>query len=222
MAEASEDSAQHFATNSLPLYHGPLVKIRVTPSNDEFTISKDLLCASSPVFSAMFEGPFRDFHEMMAGLEEMEYVISHRGPPGEHITAAMELVRLADKYDIVGLETEMGEYIREIIVANPHPMGTISASRRDTNTYWIVHEHIISASYLRHGHPVRQILAKASVSGHLLSHDHKFFLASQEYPPFAADLLEVRMTLDRPSSKPAGTFEDPITREMVDLEREKI
>ena len=120
---------------------------------------------------------------MMAELEEMEYVIWVRSvqaliqwlycrvvkfsieDPGEHITAAMELVRLADKYDIVGLETEMGEYIREIIVANPHPMGTNSASRRDTNTYWIAHEHIISASYLRHGHPVRRILAKASVSG---------------------------------------------------------
>lgn len=76
---------------------------------------------------------------MTADLEEMEYVVSVRSvqaliqwlylrvlnfdieDPREHITAAMELVRLADMYNIVGLETKMAQYIREIIIANPHP-----------------------------------------------------------------------------------------------------
>ncbi|KAJ5108919.1 hypothetical protein N7456_005594 [Penicillium angulare] len=238
MACASEDGAQHFATKSisiLPLYYGPLVKIRIKPSNDEYAISKDLLCTNSPVFSAMFKGPFKESQQMIAELEEMEYVVSVRSvqaliqwlycrtvkfsinDPGERITAALELVRLADKYIIVGIEAQMAQYIREIIVANPHPIATLYGSRRDTNTYWIAHEHIISASYLRRGHPVRQILATACVSGYL---HHKFFKEAEEYPSFAADLLlEVKSTLGRPNSKPAGTFEDPITGRIFELRK---
>lgn len=237
MAEPSQGSAQHFATNILPLYHGPLVKIRIKPSDNEYTISKDLLCAESPVFSAMFEGQSRESQQMIADLEEMEYVVSVRSvqaffqwlylrvvkfdieAPREHITAAMELVRFADKYNIVGLETEMAEYIRNIIIANPHPMTNDFFMHVDANTYWLDREHIISASYLRRGHPVRRTLAAASVQGYLQSDQHKFVEETQEYPSFAADLLlEIRSTLDRPKSNPAGTFEDPISGRILELE----
>ncbi|KAJ5489175.1 hypothetical protein N7539_004065 [Penicillium diatomitis] len=219
MAEASKDSAPYFATAVLPLYHGPLVKINIKPSNHEFKISKQLLCAESPVFSAMFEGHFKESQEMIADLEEMECVVSD---PGEHITAAMELVRLADKYNIVGLETKMAQYIREIIIANPHPEAKKFWPPVDINTYWIDREHIISAISLRREHPVRQTLAAASVAGYLRSDNYKFIEETQEYPSFAADLLlEVGSALDRPNSKPAGTFEDPISRKVLELDRVK-
>jgi hypothetical protein len=70
----------------------------------------------------MFEGEFLESQQLIADLEEMEYVISVRSlealfqwlylrvvkfdieDPAEHISAAMELVRLADKYTIIGLE----------------------------------------------------------------------------------------------------------------------
>ncbi|KAJ5151538.1 hypothetical protein N7492_009833 [Penicillium capsulatum] len=238
MAEASKDSASYFATAILPLYHGPLVKINIKPSNHEYTISKRLLCEESPVFSAMFEGQFKESQEMIADLEEMEGVISvrsvqtliqwlylrvvnfHIEDPGEHITAAMELVRLADKYNIAGLETKMAQYIKEIIIANPHPEANDLLPPVNPNTYWIDREHIISATYLRREHPVRQTLAAASVAGYLRSHDYKFSEETQEYPSFGADLLlEVGSALDRPRSMPAGNFEDPISGKILELDR---
>ncbi|KAJ5443397.1 uncharacterized protein N7458_007269 [Penicillium daleae] len=173
MTEASKASAQHFVTNILPLYHGPYVKIRIKPSNNEYKISKSLLCAESAVFSAMFEGEFLESQQLTADLEEMEYVISVRSlealfqwlylrvvkfdveDPGEHISAAMELVRLADKYNIIGLETEMAQYIKRILVANPHPQTNDFWQHVDTNTYWLTPVHIISATFLPHEHPVR-------------------------------------------------------------------
>lgn len=186
----------------------------------------------------MFEGEFKESQQMTADLEEMEYVVSVRSvqaliqwlylrvlnfdieDPREHITAAMELVRLADMYSIVGLETKMAQYIREIIIANPHPRASDFWPPVDINTYWLDREHIISATYLRREHPVRQTLAAASVAGYLRSDDYKFNEETQEYPSFAADLLlEVGSALDRPKSKPAGTFEDPISGKILELER---
>ncbi|KAF3005585.1 hypothetical protein E8E15_001333 [Penicillium rubens] len=88
------------------------------------------------------------------------------------------------------------------------------------NTYWLDREYIISATYLRREHPVRQTLAAASVAGYLRSDDYKFNEETQTYPSFAADLLlEVGSALDRPKSKPAGTFEDPISGKILELER---
>lgn len=172
---------------------------------------------------------------MIADLEEMEYVISvlqalfqwlylrvvkfDIEDPNKHITAAMELARLADKYNIAGLETETAKYIKEIMIANPHPQTNSFFPPVDINTYWLDREHIISATYLRREHPVRQTLAAASVAGYLQSDKHKFLKETQEYPSFAADLLlEVRSTLDRPNSNLVGTFEDPISGKILELE----
>ncbi|OOQ84206.1 hypothetical protein PEBR_33653 [Penicillium brasilianum] len=201
MAEASEDSAPYFATAILPLYHGPFVKINIKPSNHEFTISKQLLCAESQVFSAMFEGQFKESQVMIADLEEMEYVVSVRSvhaliqwlyrriinfdieDPREHITAAMELVRLADKYNIVGLDTKMAQYIREIIIANRNPKANEFVRPVEPNTKWIDREHIISATYLRREHPVRRTLAAASLAGYLRSDHYKFIEETHLYLP---------------------------------------
>ncbi|CEO60670.1 hypothetical protein PMG11_05266 [Penicillium brasilianum] len=239
MGEASEDSAPYFATAILPHYHGPLVKINIKPSNHEFTISKQLICAESEVFSAMLEGQVKDCQDMIADLEEMEYVVSVRSiqaliqwlyrriinfdieDPREHITAAMELVRLADKYNIVGLKTTMAQYIREIIISNPHPDTDFFGPPVDTHTYWMDREHIISATFLPREHPVRRTIAAASVAGYLRSDDYKFIEETHLYPSFAADLLlEVGSALDRPESMPGGgTFEDPISGKILALDR---
>ncbi|KAJ5400823.1 hypothetical protein N7465_011312 [Penicillium sp. CMV-2018d] len=63
----------------LPLYHGPgpLIKIRIRDTC-EYEISKALLCAESPVFTAMFEGSFLEAQEQAVDLELMEDVISKR------------------------------------------------------------------------------------------------------------------------------------------------
>ncbi|CAG8947743.1 unnamed protein product [Penicillium salamii] len=142
MTTAPEGSAEHFVANILPLHQGPSVKLRVQPSNKEYVISKGLLCAESPVFSKMFNSEFLESQQQMATLEETDDDVSVRSlealiqwlyhrtvsfgieDPEEHISAAIELARLADKYNIIGLETIMAQCIRNILKHNPHPGNT--------------------------------------------------------------------------------------------------
>lgn len=73
--------SDHFVSlfsSILPLYHGPSVKLRIQPSNKEYTVSKNLLCAESPVFSRMFNGEFLESQQQTATLEETEDGISVR------------------------------------------------------------------------------------------------------------------------------------------------
>lgn len=219
----------------LPLYHGPQVKIRIKPCDNEYTISTGFLCAESPVFSAMFEGKFLESQQQTADLEEMEGVVSVRSlealiqwlylrvvkfgidDPGEHISAAMELARLADKYNIIGLENEMAQYIKDILIANPHP--EVYWQHADANTYWLAVDQIISATFLPREHPVRRTLAAASVRGYLQSNEPRFAEEAQDYPSFGADLLqELRLTLNGVRPNTAAAFQDPLTGRELELE----
>lgn len=185
----------------------------------------------------MFEREFLESQQLTADLEEMEYVVSVRSlealfqwlyrrvvkfdieDPGEHISAAMELVRLADKYIVIGLETEMAQYIKDILIANPHPQTYDFWQHVDTNTYWLAPDHIFSATFLPREHPVRRTLAAASVRGYLQSDEHKFAGETQDYPSFGADLLrEVRLTLNGLKPTVDGTFEDPISGKRLELD----
>ncbi|KAJ5927147.1 hypothetical protein N7516_008920 [Penicillium verrucosum] len=236
MTNASEASAKHFVANILPLYQGPSVKLRIQPSNQEYIISKSLLCAESPVFSKMFNGEFLESQQQTATLEETEDDVSTRSlealvqwlyqrtvrfgieDPGEHISAAMELARLADKYDIVGLETIMAEYIKNILKHNPHPQNNSCWRHVDSNTYYLTHNHIASAILLPREHPVRSVVAAASVEGFLRSANPKFSEEIHAYPSFGADLLqETRLILHRVKPLRAATFKDPISGERSEL-----
>jgi hypothetical protein len=178
MAETSNTSAQNFVKEQvylvalktelfltlffmmLPLHHGPTIRIRVKASNAEITISTDLLCAETPVFTRMFNnGHFKESQEQALGLEEMD---DHLNPcsrssssiaipgiikfdiesPKENISAAMELVRFADMYEIDGLEAEMAKYIEEILVSANIPSDYYGIEH---NTYFLKPNHIISA-----------------------------------------------------------------------------
>ncbi|KAJ5537066.1 hypothetical protein N7513_010252 [Penicillium frequentans] len=226
--DRSEGSAPRFTESILPLYHGALVKLRINPSGREFAISKGLLCAMSPVFSAMFQGEFLESKEQTATLEEMEGVISERSlealiqwaytrivkfdvnDPVEHISASMELARLANKYDISYLEDPVAQYIKAILVQNPHPV----PEDIDANTHSLTSDHIISAAVLHRHHPVRRLLAAASVRGYLQSRTSDFPVFIDSCPSYAIDLLwEVRETLNDLEAwwKPRLDFKDPIT-----------
>ncbi|KAJ5721103.1 uncharacterized protein N7483_009037 [Penicillium malachiteum] len=232
----------------LHLYHGPLVKLRLNPSNREFTVSKDLLCAESKILAVMFEeGRFKESQQMEANLNEEEHIVSVRSvealiqwiyirvvkfdveDPGENITAAMELVRLADLYFITGLETEMAQYIKKIIIANPGPKRTgTSKSKYDTlserDTHWLNAEHIISATYLRPDHPVRQTLAAACVAGFIQHYPGKFHKLTDDYPSFRADLARQVVPVMKISSLLPSyrTFEDPISGEELEMGPETV
>lgn len=123
------DMFEYLFFRMLPLYHGP-----VKTSNSEMTISKDLLCAESPVSTRMFNNSrFKESQEQALDLEEIVDFIPIRalealvqwlyrgiisfnieGPEGK-ISAAMELVRFADMYEIDGLEAKLAKYIKEIV-----------------------------------------------------------------------------------------------------------
>ncbi|KAJ5751311.1 hypothetical protein N7533_008339 [Penicillium manginii] len=244
MAEASKASAQDFVKQQvyhvalktellltllfrmLPLYHGPTIKIRIKTGNTEITVSRDLLCAESSVFTKMFKnGHFKESQEQALDLEEMDDVISTRAlealfqwlyrgiirfnieSPEEHVSAAMELVRFADMYEIDRLEGEMAKYVKEIIVSADTPFDYYGD---DQNTYFLKSDHIISASNLPCGHAVRRLLAAASVEGYLRSDEYKFAGLTQEYASFGADLLqEVQLGL-RGLRRSDVSLEDPI------------
>lgn len=224
----------------LPLYEGPSVKLQLKPSNKEYTISKRLLCSESPVFSAMFNGEFLESQQQTVTLEETKDDVSIRGLEAlcqwlyqrtvkfeiedttEHISAAMELTRLANKYDIVGLEAPMAKYIKNLLKFNTYQKDNASSVHyskpRDvnTNTYYLTHDHIVSVNLLPQRHPVRSVLAAASVEGFLRSATHKFSEEVQTYPSFGVDLLrEVRLALNKVERHKNVTFIDPISEEKL-------
>lgn len=180
----------------------------------------------------MFEGNFAEGEQQVATLEEVEGVVSVRSfealiqwiylrkvqfdskGPEDQISATIELVRLADMCSITGMETQMAQYIKDILVANPDPRSKGSLVRHvDTNTYCLTRQHILSATFLPHGHLVRGILAAASVEGYLRDGNYKFVPETHGHPTFGADLLqEVRSTLHGiKSTQWEITFEDPIS-----------
>lgn len=131
-------------------------------------------------------------------LEEMEGVVSVRGleallqwlylrrvkfdlkDPGDQISTAMELVRLADMCNMTGMESQMARYIKDILISNPNPQPSDLEGRHlDTNTYCLTPQHIISATFLPREHSVRRILAAASVEGYLRDENHKFAQETQ-------------------------------------------
>ncbi|KAJ5343968.1 hypothetical protein MYU51_002067 [Penicillium brevicompactum] len=184
----------------------------------------------------MFNGEFRESQQQTVTLEETEDDMSVRSlealiqwlyqhtvnfgieDPGEHISAAMELARLADKYNIVGLEDTMAQYIKNILKCNPYTQTARPLRPIDHNTHYLTHDHIKSATLLPRGHPLRSVLAAASVEGFLQGPNHKFSEEILDYPSFGADLLqEIGVVLNKEESLLAYDFEDPISGERSTL-----
>jgi hypothetical protein len=116
----------------------------------------------------------------------------------------------------------MTEHIRAIILANPAPLDPEWFGRApDTNTYCLTSQHITSAVALPKGHPVRAILAAATVEGYLREHNYKFEREASTVPEFCVDLLKaVRATIESVTIEcNATTFEDPIGRVRLGLRR---
>ncbi|KAL5344258.1 hypothetical protein ACLOAV_010762 [Pseudogymnoascus australis] len=202
-----------FAASLLPLYVGPWVTIRIGSASPEYKLPKALLCKQSPYFASMFNGKFKEGEEQSATLEEIDGVVSARSfqmlaqwvclgrvvagtlPPGESITSAIEFARLADMCGVVGMESRMAEYIKSTIIDNPGPYD-FETGTTNSHTHFITLENIISAAFLPDGHPVRNVLALATVEGYLNCENHKFSKESSKVPSFSADLLAaVKTTL---------------------------
>ncbi|KAK1146182.1 hypothetical protein N8T08_003272 [Aspergillus melleus] len=229
MTDISGASATEFAKSVLSLYHGPCVKIRVNPDNNEYTVSKHLLCRDSKYFSAMFTGDFKEGQEQIAVLEEVEGIVSAQSlgvllqwiyirrvkfnveEPEDQISAAIELARFADMCTVTSLDSEIARQIKEIL--KDHWVPERAREYNNRNTYFLTTEHVRSAIFLPKGHAVRQVLAAASVVGYLRDENHKFKEEVQVYPLFGADVLEqVRKALNTLNvTHHEATFKDPIS-----------
>ncbi|CAG8187983.1 unnamed protein product [Penicillium salamii] len=232
MANVSGSRSNEFPGNRLSLYHGATVRIRIRSSDREFEVSKKLLSKDSAYFRAMFEGNFAEKEQPLVTLKEVKGVVSEQSfeafmqwiymrktqfdskTPTDQISATIELVRLADMCNVTGMEHEMAQYIKGILVANPDPRRcpTSGLPHLNNNTHCLTSQHIISATFLPQGHPVRGILAAASVEEYLRSANHKFKKETHEHPTFGADLLqEVRLALNGANQEQwFTTFKDPI------------
>ncbi|KAJ6116148.1 hypothetical protein N7523_005584 [Penicillium sp. IBT 18751x] len=236
MSDLSTKSAQEFAATILPLYCGPHVNLRVEHSEQVYTVSKSLLCAESSYFSAIFEQQTSKSPKTTATLEKTEGIVSVQSLeallqwlylrmvkfdvelPGDQISAAIELARLAEMCNVGGLEVQMARYIRKTIIANQNSELVRFLRHADTNTCCLTSQHIASASFLPQNHLVRRVLAEASVEGFLRDQNHKFALETQKYPSFGADLLkEVSISLNGLKSASKVAFKDPISGSWVGI-----
>jgi hypothetical protein len=107
-------------------------------------------------------------------------------PPDVAITTAIEFARFADMCRITGMESLMAGHTEAIILANPAPKDSKWDKWRapDTNTHCLRSQHITSAVALPNGHPVRAILAAATVEGCLRQHNYKFEREDSNIPEF--------------------------------------
>lgn len=137
--------------------------------------------------------------------------------PSHHISTILEFVRLADMRAMTGMESQMAQTIEDIVRSNLAGL-KIFPSDISANTYFIATEHILSAELLPTVHPVRRVLARASVDGYLRSREtFKFAPQLKTCLKFAADLLaEVGQALDKTKFIQGRLcFQDPITKDWV-------
>lgn len=162
----------------------------------------------------MFEGEFKEGQQQIATLEEVDGVVSVQSvealllwlytrtikfdlcTAGDKISAAIKLARIADMCGIAGIDAYIAQYLKGIFITNPSPVFVQRGHSDTVNTYFLTSQHIISITFLPQGHPIRGVLAKAMVEQFLTTKDFQFAREAQEFPSFAADLLEeVRKTL---------------------------
>jgi hypothetical protein len=102
---------------------------------------------------------------------------------GGAITATIEFVRLADMCGVTGMESLMAEHIQAVVMADPVPQ-SLMGRRPDTNTHCLISQHIISAASLPAGHPVRVLLAAATVEGYLRCDNYKLSKEAKKLTTF--------------------------------------
>ncbi|TVY37975.1 hypothetical protein LOCC1_G006240 [Lachnellula occidentalis] len=237
-ATLQDASCDAFVKSLLPLYSGPMVTIRV--AGREYKLSKHLICKQSRYFAKMFEeGKFKEGEEQSCDLEPIDdndkvvttqsfdilvqwmylgKLVFSSMKPDEEITVALDLVRLADMVEVTGLETLIAEHIKNIILKNPSPLDHKWDNQRhgDNNMFHISSQHLRSAWKLPDGHPVRKILAAASVEGYFRCSRPKFYQETREIPGFMGDLLdEIKEVLTK--IRMGTLFEEPISGDSFDI-----
>lgn len=148
-------------------------------------------------------------------------IVFEDSPADEAITAALEFTRFADMCGVTETEHLMVERIKDIIIADSAHRHDKYRRNYNAKTYSITSQNIVSAASLPVGHPVRNILAMATVEGYFLLDNHKFSKEYREIPGFAADLLAaVRATLKTISQgQYSPVFREPLSGEILPLQQ---
>jgi len=111
-------------------------------------------------------------------------VVFGESTPEDIITTIIEFVRLADMCGVTGMESLMAGHIKEVIIANSPPPKSLMS------TGCLTSQHIILAASLPAKHPVRCLLAAATVEGYFLCDKYEFSNEAEELHNFSVDLLQ--------------------------------
>ena len=185
-----------------------------------YKLSKPLICEKSPYFATMFRGGFREGQNDAATLKEEDGLVSvqsfglliewlytsqlHLKAPTleEEVSLVIEFARLADMCQVEGMEMLLAEHIKALVLGNaPQRIASV-------NNSFFMSQHIVNAAKLWRGHPVRSIIAAASVEGYIRQDKFRFQTEVREIPGYAADLLE---EVNKAVKACGGAFKEPLT-----------
>lgn len=157
--------------------------------------------------------------EILVQQVYQNYIVFSDLPPTEIITVSIEFTRLVDIVSLIGIESIIAEYIRQIILANRPTQNSVFANLLDKYTYYLRLEYIRSGVLLLKEHSVQKILISIAIKGYLLYNYSKNFKETQELLDFVIDLLrEVGITLESlESEKQSIIFEDTFSRQRINL-----
>ncbi|PYH87896.1 hypothetical protein BO71DRAFT_340026, partial [Aspergillus ellipticus CBS 707.79] len=197
-----------FRSRLLPLYSGPEVEIRIG-NGPVFRVSEKLFSNKSTYFRSMFGGSFVESATHSAVMSEIEGCVSVNSfrllvqwiyigrvefevlrSPEAMISRAIEFARLASMCDVRGVERHAADRIVEVIKQFPAPNTSFGVRSPNANTFHLTHQHIEWATQLPKGHPVRGVLAAASVEGYMRQKEFRFYDEVTSNGSFAMDVLE--------------------------------
>lgn len=127
------------------------------------------------------------------------------------IMAVIDLARLANQCEIYGLEEDLGEKIKRILLDSIQERAIpdeIAASLHAS--------HVSAAAQLPFGHPVRRVMAAATVPAFIGSEPFYLWNELTSTPSLAVDLLEQLQPILR-NCRSSTSYEDPLTGAELDF-----
>ena len=172
-------------------------------------MSRALLCKQSPYFAAMFLGDFKERDTQSTTVDETDSVVLTRSfkmlvqwvcissiifedsPPDKAISTSIKFARMADICGITGMEYQVAEHIKSVILADAALRQPICERDHKANTYLVTAQHIAWASLLSKGYLVRSALAMASVEEFLLLEDYGLLKSLKMFPALRQIFLQL-------------------------------
>ncbi|KAF4627603.1 hypothetical protein G7Y89_g10550 [Cudoniella acicularis] len=195
---------------------GPKVTVQIGDQGPQYKLPKNVLRQQSHYFKAILNDPLQESNTQTTILQEFEGNVSVASfgllvqwmfvgmvifpsldTPEEEVSLAIEFARLADMCGVAGTEPTAVWQIKRAILRHPastpqtfHSFGALRD--KDSNTYCLTPEHLELAAELPENHPVRKILADASIEGYIRRSGPskaKFWNEMLTIPSYGVDVL---------------------------------